>query len=60
MAPFELAQMVGCCVGQRERSTGGVLGQGDNRNDAVGLAEVEWINLAWDRNNYWTVFFMFF
>jgi hypothetical protein len=55
VAPFEVGQMDGCCVRQREGGARGVPGQGENRNDAVGLGEVEWINLAWDRNHCWTV-----
>ena len=54
MAPLEVGQMDGCCVGQRERSARGVPGQGENRNDAVGLGEAEGIKLAWDKNNCWT------
>lgn len=54
MAPFEVGQMDGCCVGQREGNARGVPGQGENWNDALGLGEVAWINLARDRNNCWT------
>jgi len=50
VAPFEVGQMDGCCVGQREGSARGVHGQGEIRNDAVGLGEAEWINLACYRN----------
>jgi hypothetical protein len=50
VAPSEVGQMDGC-VEQGEGNASGVPGQGENRNGAVSLGEVEWINLTWGKNS---------